>query len=124
MKIINVINKNKGLTLIEIIVTMAILGIISSFLFSIFITSSIYAIKSNQNLEAINLGQEYMEKIKACNITEVYEYKNKTFYKGSYIINTNVERKNEEYINAIKIIVTVNKDDNEILNLESYKKIR
>lgn len=124
MKKINVINKNSGLTLIEIIIAMAILGIISSFLFSIFMTSSIYTLKSNQKLKAANLGQEYIEKIKNCDIKEIYEYENKFFYEDDYVINTNVERKNEEYINAIKIIVTVKKDDNKILDLESYRKIR
>lgn len=55
----------KGLTLIEIIVTLAVLGVVITPLMSMFVTSQTINVESRKEYEAIQLAQKYMEEIKA-----------------------------------------------------------
>lgn len=55
---------NKGLTLIEIIVTLAVLGVVVTPLMSMFVTSQKINTESEKEFRAIQLAQKYMEEIK------------------------------------------------------------
>jgi len=55
---------NKGLTLVEIIITLAILGIVISPLMAMFITSQKINKESEEEYYSIQLAQKYMEEIK------------------------------------------------------------
>lgn len=112
----------KGFTLIEVMISLAIISIISVSFFSVFTNSFMYTIKSKQKLEAINLAQNYIEEIKVCNCENVYNlYSNKNFDEGDYIVSTNLEK--AKFKNTIKVIVSVKKNDDNIVTLETYKKL-
>jgi len=64
----NLFNK-KGLTLIEIIVTLAVLGIVIAPLMSMFVTSQKINVESRKEYEALQFAQKYMEEIKAMDPT-------------------------------------------------------
>jgi len=64
------ISDNKGLTLVEIIVTLAVLGIVTSPLMAMFVTSQKINRQSELQYNAIQIAQEYMEEIKAMEILE------------------------------------------------------
>ena len=55
----------RGLTLIEIIVTLAVLGVVVAPLMSMFVTSQKVNVESKKEYEALQLAQKYMEEIKA-----------------------------------------------------------
>lgn len=59
----------KGLTLIEIIVTLAVLGIVIAPLMSMFVTSQKINVESRKEYEALQFAQKYMEEIKAMDPT-------------------------------------------------------
>ncbi|WMJ76670.1 MULTISPECIES: type II secretion system protein [unclassified Sedimentibacter] len=61
----------KGLTLIEIIITLAILGAVVTPLMSMFITSQRINRESETKYKAIQLAQKYMEDIKSENILDL-----------------------------------------------------
>ncbi len=56
---------NKGLTLIEIIITLAILGVVVTPLMSMFVTSQRINRESEIKYRAIQLAQKYMEDVKS-----------------------------------------------------------
>jgi len=58
---------NKGFTLIEVILTIAILGLIIVPLSSMFITSATMNTKSKTEYDAATIAQKYMEKVKGLN---------------------------------------------------------
>lgn len=58
---------SKGLTLVEIIITLAILGIVITPLMSMFLTSQKINRESELKYDAIQLAQKYMEEIKSVN---------------------------------------------------------
>lgn len=62
---------NKGMTLIEIIITLTILGIVVAPLMSMFITSQKVNQESEMKYNAIQLAQKYMEDIKSDNNLDV-----------------------------------------------------
>lgn len=61
----NGIKNNKGLTLIEILITLAVLGIVVSPLMSMFITSQKINNESEMKYRAVQLAQQHIETIKA-----------------------------------------------------------
>ncbi|MDW5300401.1 MAG: type II secretion system protein [Sedimentibacter sp.] len=61
---------NKGLTLIEIIITLAVLGIVIAPLMSMFITSQKINTESENEYNAIQLAQKYMEEIKGMDVLD------------------------------------------------------
>ncbi|WP_072723750.1 type IV pilus modification PilV family protein [Tepidibacter thalassicus] len=121
------LNKNRGFTLIEIILSLVIIEIIVFSFVSIFLNCFILSLKSNEKLKALNLAQKYIEKMKVENADELMKnYNDKSFIEGKYIVDTILEVTNSEFDvnNYLKLIVKVKKDSNEILNLQSYKNIR
>lgn len=69
---------NKGLTLVEIIVTLAVLGTVISPLMGMFITSQKINSEGNEEYKTLQLAQKYMEDIKSSDtlheITDVKHY--------------------------------------------------
>lgn len=66
----------KGLTLVEIIVTLAVLGIVIAPLMSMFVTSQKVNVESRKEYEAIQLAQKYMEEIKAMDTISIGNFNN------------------------------------------------
>lgn len=75
---------NKGLTLVEIIITLSVLGIVIVPLMSMFITSQKINNESDMKYHAIQLAQEHIESIKAMEPTlDTVEYPS-TGVEGKY----------------------------------------
>jgi len=79
----NKFNSN-GLTLIEVIITLAILGVVVTPLMSMFITSQKINRESEMKYNAIQLAQEQMEEIKADNTLDVSSGSGYTGADGDY----------------------------------------
>lgn len=79
----NKFNSN-GLTLIEVIITLAILGVVVTPLMSMFITSQKINRESEMKYNAIQLAQEQMEDIKADNTLDVSSGSGYTGVDGDY----------------------------------------
>lgn len=62
---------NKGLTLVEIIITLSVLGVVISPLMAMFVTSQKINRESEKEYDAIQLAQEYMEDIKAMTVLDL-----------------------------------------------------
>lgn len=79
----NKFNSN-GLTLIEVIITLAILGVVVTPLMSMFITSQKINRESEMKYNAIQLAQEQIEDIKADNTLDVSSGSGYTGVDGDY----------------------------------------
>ncbi len=124
LKKFKVIKQNKGLTLIEIILALGILGIIVISIASIFTNAFMYMMQAKEKFEALNLAQEYMETIKSEDLSEIFQaYDNKVFKVGNYTIDTDLQGE-EKDARAIKIRIKVKNDEKEMVKLESYRKKR
>lgn len=93
---------DKGLTLIEIIVTLAVLGIIVSPLMSMFITSQKINNASNNEYQAIQLAQKYMESIKSQNTFNKSGYDEEIKDDGEVIYTKDVL--DDDFISEVKLI--------------------
>ncbi|WP_069649465.1 prepilin-type N-terminal cleavage/methylation domain-containing protein [Caloranaerobacter ferrireducens] len=117
----NGINKEAGLTLIEVLITISILGIIIIPLSSFFITSAKINKESGDKFKATLIAQKFMEDIKLSdsimegqtqynienynvivnitNITDFSEYESSSFYDTiDYDIKIQIDKDNENYI--------------------------
>lgn len=65
--------KNKGFTLIEVIIALAILAVALAPLIANFIVSSKMNLRSRKNLNAMNLAQDMMEGMRAYSTAEIIE---------------------------------------------------
>lgn len=81
-------NNNRGLTLIELIVTLGILGIIITPLSALFINSAKYSRFAEDKLKATSIAQEYMEKIKSQDIVNEGE---KRETRGNFEVIINID---------------------------------
>lgn len=134
MWFIKVINKNSGLTLIEVLVTLAILGIIIVPLSSFFITSAKINNDSRDKFKATLIAQQLMEDIKLSDsivegesqynienydvivnissVSDFTELESSNFYDTiDYDIKIQIDKNNENYISIY------DKDDNELANV-------
>lgn len=90
---------SKGLTLIEIIVTLALLGIIISPVMGFFIYSQKINNESETEYKSIQLAQKYMEEIKSMDKIDLNIYKdddldgtfNRTVNEDNYTVNIELE---------------------------------
>ncbi|KGG81444.1 hypothetical protein Y919_00335 [Caloranaerobacter azorensis H53214] len=117
----NRINKEAGLTLIEVLITIAILGIIIVPLSSFFITSAKINNESRDKFKATLIAQEFLEDIKlsdsiiegkfqynvenydvivnVTSVSDLSEYENSSFYNTiDYDIKIQIDKNNENYI--------------------------
>lgn len=78
---------NKGLTLIEIIVTLAVLGVVVTPLMSMFITSQKINTESEKEYAAIQLTQKYMEELKSMDVLDTDNFDGYSYdsVKNAYI---------------------------------------
>ncbi|WP_427339175.1 type IV pilus modification PilV family protein [Caloranaerobacter sp. DY30410] len=117
----NRINKESGLTLIEVLITIAILGIIIVPLSSFFITSAKINNESRDKFKATLIAQKFLEDIKLSdsivegksqynienydvivnitNVSDLSEYESNSFYNTiDYDIKIQIDKNNENYI--------------------------
>jgi prepilin-type N-terminal cleavage/methylation domain-containing protein len=88
------LKNKKGLTLIEILVSISILSIIIIPIYSLFISSAKMSYLSNNKMNATNIAQRYMEKIKA---SETLDWiPTETFSDGEFNIKITVDEE-EDY---------------------------
>lgn len=128
----------KGLTLVEIIITIAIIGIVSVPIFGLQSNNMKINAMSKQQIIATNLAEGKIEQLKHSKEMKLGEqsllgYENEDQKKNEFQILTNIElidrkditeRDKEEGINfneLYKITVVVKKDDKVIENLTTYK---
>lgn len=124
----NISNKS-GLTLVEIIVTIAVLGIVICPLMSMFITSEKINRESDKEYKSIQQAQRYMEEIKSMSEidTEKYSYNCEIGIYEMIVIQTNnnygasikIKPDRGSVLYSIEIII---RDGEEIINnLEGTK---
>lgn len=123
----NLLNKH-GLTLVEIIVTLAILGIVICPLMTMFVSAQIISNKSNTEYKSFLLAQKYMEEIKAMDEInpESYSYNYDSGYYERKIIQSDNNYKIKiiivpEVDRLYKIQISIMDYDNIINELESSK---
>ena len=64
----------KGFTLVEVIISAAILGIVSISLLNVFVLSKIGSAKAKHRMKAMNLLRAEMEEIKAQDYSVIYDW--------------------------------------------------
>lgn len=119
---------NKGITLLEIVISIAILSSIIVPLYSMFITSQKISNKSDEEFESITIAQKYMEKIKASDNFDwiIKNYSggtiNQSLEDKGYEINIHIEPEDKfknpnitDYNKSIKydVLIEVNEKDND-----------
>lgn len=121
----NIIKKRQGLSLLEIILTIAIIGIISVTFMPLFVMSSNINNKAEVALDSIYIGKDIMEKINYLSETIPYnELEDTLIYEEGYTrISDNIytyEYEDKKYAhvifsesnNLINVIVRIYKDKN------------
>lgn len=95
----------KGLTLIEIIVTLAVLGVVITPLMSMFVTSQKVNVESRKEYEALQLAQKYMEEIKAMDTISIGTFNTGTYGEdeGIGIFTWNEKSDDDKYDLVIKV---------------------
>lgn len=68
------ISKNFGMTLVELIMTMAVLGILIAPVMSMFVFSAKINMETSNDFKAVMLAQSYMEEIKAMEQLDIQKY--------------------------------------------------
>jgi len=63
--LVSVLRKEEGLTLAELLVTVALLGVLMIPVFNLLLSGSSYLDRAGSRTEAVNLAREKMEEIKA-----------------------------------------------------------
>jgi prepilin-type N-terminal cleavage/methylation domain-containing protein len=122
MKIKYCCTNNHGLTLIEIIMSIAILGIVICPLMSLMIFSQKINNDGMKELKSLQQAQKYMEEIKSMNEldTENYSYNSQSNTYEKIIMQTNTEYKAEIKIKPVESSILYDieiliKDDDEII---------
>lgn len=100
----NLLNKN-GMTIVEIIISLAVLGIVICPLMSMFITSEMINIESNKEYRSIQQAQNYMEEIRALDRLDIETY---PFNSESGLYERTIFETNDVYGADIKIKPDVN----------------
>lgn len=93
----------KGLTLIEIIVTLAVLGVVITPLMSMFVTSQKVNVESRKEYEALQLAQKYMEEIKAMDTISIGTFINGTYEESEGAFTWNEKSDDDNYDLIIKV---------------------
>lgn len=93
----------KGLTLIEIIVTLAVLGVVITPLMSMFVTSQKVNVESRKEYEALQLAQKYMEEIKAMDTISIGTFINGTYEESEGAFTWNEKSDDDKYDLIIKV---------------------
>ncbi|WP_099190380.1 type II secretion system protein [Tepidibacter mesophilus] len=113
---------NKGLTLIEIIISLALIQITVVVFMSIITTCAMINMKSKEKLEALNIAQQYIETIRQQDYENFIKYDDSKDIYGKYEVDTDINKKDDD--NLFEVLVKVKKDEKEIVNLKTLKVIR
>jgi prepilin-type N-terminal cleavage/methylation domain-containing protein len=108
----------KGISLIETLVAMAIMAIIAVAFLSALATTSTARATTQERTSAKILAETIMETIKTDNYSATYNYTIPDEFNG-YAATINAT--NERNGNIQKIIITIQHRDRDVLVLESYK---
>lgn len=113
-------HKRQGFTILENIISLSIIGLISSLVVSIFSTSVFYLEKSYEVNEMINIGKDklYETEYWIENSVEEVNYRNYDEKISDYNVNCNI-KENDKYYNCYDIKVLVKRGDKKI-ELNSY----
>lgn len=112
--------KREGFTILENIISLSIIGLISSLVVSVFSTSVFYLEKSYKSNEMINIGKNklYETEYRIENSEEEVKCINYDENINGYNVNCNI-KENDKYYNCYDIKVLVNHGDKKI-ELNSY----
>lgn len=119
---LNKLSDKRGITLIEIIITIAILGIVIIPLTTLFVNATRNTKLSEDLMIATSIAQKYLEKIKSKQISvkeddKIVDYEYKDFsivVKKKNQIYTNTQDENREEI--FKVVLCVKKNDVTVLD--------
>jgi len=109
------IKNNKGLTLIEIIITLAVMGIVVMPLVSMFITSQRINNESQMKYDAVQIAQKHIEDIKSSAISGMGQLSSKypsigedkfgkEFVEDGYLVNVTIEKGDSFIISDVELI--------------------
>jgi len=121
---------SSGFTLIEVLIALALVGIIAIAFLSALSTASIALITADERATAESLARSQMEYVKDNNKNpydftdpQSYEQDNveSTIHPG-YFISVSAEPLHSPDDGLQKITVTVSRDDKEVITLEDYKR--
>jgi prepilin-type N-terminal cleavage/methylation domain-containing protein len=110
--------REKGFSLIEVIVALALLGIISVPLLSATATTSTSRVTSEERSSSKILAESIMDSIKKQPYSSSYNITVPDDYAG-YIADVSVN--NTQQYNLQKITVSIEHHGRDVLNLEGYK---
>ncbi len=112
--------KRQGFTILENIISLSIIGLISSLVVSVFSTSVFYLEKSYESNEMINIGKNKLYETEYLIENSAEEVKSKNYYEkiSGYSVNCNI-KENDKYYKCYDIKVLVNHGDKKI-ELNSY----
>ena len=115
---VNMFKSEKGISLIETIVAVAILGIISAAFLGALATTSTARATNDERTSSKILAESILENIKSENYTASYTPAIPPEFEG---YTANVSTTSERNGNIQKIVITVSHHRHEVLTLESYK---
>lgn len=115
---------NKGLTLVEIIISLALIQITVAVFLTIITSCVMLNVKSKEKLEALNIAQEYIETIKKQDYKNFMKYDDSEEMYGKYKVDTDINKKDDDSDHLFEVLVKVKKDEKEIVSLKTLKVIR
>ena len=122
------ISRESGVTLIETVVALAVLGLIAVTFLSGLVASSKAAFAADEQATAQNLAQSQMEWVKNASYNTTGYYSPGPIPSGKdyvgYSANITVEALPDHGIDIQKIIVTVAHSGEQVITLEGYKVFR
>lgn len=114
---------NKGLTLMEIIISLALIQITVVVFLTIITSCVMINVRSKEKMEALNIAQEYMETIRNKDDESFMKYDDLNEMYGKYEVDTDIDQKDDKD-HLFELSVKVKKDEKEIVSLKTLKVIR
>ena len=118
---------SNGFSLIEVLITLALVGIIAIAFLSALATASMALITADERATAESLARSQMEHVK----NQPYDFDDPQSYEQDnvestdqpgYFISVSAEPLHDPDDGIQKITVTVSRDDEEVITLENYKR--
>ena len=118
---------SNGFSLIEVLITLALVGIIAIAFLSALSTASIALITADERATAESLARSQMEHVKNLDydFTDPQSYEHLPVQSNDhpgYFISVSAEPLHSPDDGIQKITVTVSRDDKEVITLEDYKR--
>ncbi|CAH2212942.1 hypothetical protein [Tepidibacter aestuarii] len=115
---------NKGLTLVEIIISLTLIQITAVVFLTIITSCVMLNMKSKEKLEALNIAQEYIETIRKQDYENFIKYDDSKEMYGKYEVDTDINKKDDGSGRLFEVFVKVKKGEKEVVNLKTVKVIR